>query len=147
MAHGPRPTGLFASSAGQSIRHSSGLPNSSAQHSSILAARVAAKQAELEDLKQLRDVSSALATQMEALSQKLETLRDGAEAVACVMANWENVLRAISMASRRLAQTKDRATESSHQQGDVDISQEPVLPAPLVRIPAEPVETASRNEA
>lgn len=75
---GPRPTGLF----GSSLRQPSGLSNPSSQHSSILAARVAAKKAELEDLQQLRDVSSALATQMEALNEKLETLRDGAEGLS-----------------------------------------------------------------
>lgn len=79
---GPRPTGLFASTAGPSLRQPSGLSNPSSQHSSILAARVAAKKAELEDLQQLRDVSSALATQMETLNEKLETLRDGAEGLS-----------------------------------------------------------------
>lgn len=71
---GPRPTGLFASSS-SSLRQPGGLSTSS----SILAARVAAKRAELEDLQQLRDVSSALASQMESLNEKLETLRDGTE--------------------------------------------------------------------
>lgn len=36
---------------------------------------------------------------MEQLEQKLGTLSDGTEAVAAVLSNWHNVLRAISMAS------------------------------------------------
>ena len=54
-------------------------PSSSTQQSSVLSARIESKKAELEDLKQLRDVSNSLATQMEALEQKLSTLRDGTE--------------------------------------------------------------------
>ncbi|EEP80857.1 predicted protein [Uncinocarpus reesii 1704] len=130
MAHGPRPTGLFTSS---SLRQPSGLSSSSSQSSSILAARVAAKKAELEDLRQLRDVSDALATQMEVLNQKLETLRDGTEAVACVMANWENVLRAINMASTRMAQIK---FEPTGQQREAEKPREPALPAPLCNSPS-----------
>lgn len=54
---------------------------------------------ELENLKELRDLSGTLAKQMSVLEEKLATLKDGTEAVACVLANWEHVLRAINMAS------------------------------------------------
>ncbi|KAI1907201.1 DASH complex subunit dad2 [Ophidiomyces ophidiicola] len=161
MAHGPRPTGVFSSSTAPSLRQSGALSNVSTQQSSILAARVAAKRSELDDLKQLREVSGALATQMEALNQKLETLRDGAEgassiegllaltiyvayatAVACVMANWENVLRAINMASIKASQIPPVEAESASQ-ADIPRAEPSVLPAPLVRIPAEPLRTSS----
>ena len=85
-----------------------------------LVARVNEKKAELENLKELRDLSAAVATQMEALENKLATLSDGTEgsifprliaarriltvtspAIALVMSNWTNVLRAINMASCR----------------------------------------------
>lgn len=39
------------------------------------------KKAELENLKELRDLSAAVASQMEALEQKLGTLSDGTEGV------------------------------------------------------------------
>ncbi|KAI5304361.1 hypothetical protein KEM55_000101, partial [Ascosphaera atra] len=52
---------------------------SSSQQSSALVSRLNAKKAELENLKQLRDVSGALAGRMEALEEKLSTLRDGTE--------------------------------------------------------------------
>jgi hypothetical protein len=53
-----------------------------AQQSSALAARIAAKRSELENLKQLKELSGALATQMVALEEKLATLRDGTEGLA-----------------------------------------------------------------
>ena len=52
---------------------------SSAGQSPVLVARIAEKRAELENLKQLRDLSAAVATQMEALELKLSTLSDGTE--------------------------------------------------------------------
>lgn len=104
------------------IRQPSMAPHSaSTSQSPALVARVNEKKAELESLKELRDLSAAVASQMEALEQKLATLSDGTEgmaqasefrndgiwqreltrptAIALVMANWHNVLRAISMAS------------------------------------------------
>jgi DASH complex subunit DAD2 len=122
MAYAPRPTAIFpsGSSAGSSLRQPS-IGSQNVQQSSALAARIAAKRSELENLKQLKELSGALAAQMGALEEKLATLRDGTEgwgkprlqsrwqarllthtgtvAVACVLSNWDNVLRAINMAS------------------------------------------------
>lgn len=47
--------------------------------SPALVARVNEKKAELENLKELRELSAAVANQMEALEQKLATLSDGTE--------------------------------------------------------------------
>lgn len=65
----------------------------------MLQARIAAKRAELDNLRQLRDLSGNLASQLAGLEAKLSTLRDGAQSVALVLANWQNVLRAINMAA------------------------------------------------
>jgi DASH complex subunit DAD2 len=97
MPYAPRPTTVFPASTASARQTSSN--SASSQPSSALAARIAAKRSELENLKQLRDLSGALAGQMVMLEEKLATLRDGTEAVACVLGNWDNVLRAISMAS------------------------------------------------
>lgn len=91
--------------------------------SPILIARINEKRAELENLKQLRDMSAELAAQMQTLEEKLSMLSDGTEgptksfsylarlqvitkgdctAVATVLSNWHNVLRAINMASSEL---------------------------------------------
>ncbi|KAJ5489579.1 DASH complex subunit DAD2 [Penicillium diatomitis] len=92
MAYSSRPTSMLP---GSSLRQPASQP------SSALSARIAAKKAELENLRQLRDLSATLAMQMQALESKIGTLKDGTEAVACVLANWENVLRAISLASMK----------------------------------------------
>lgn len=104
------------------MRPPSGAAASSSQ-SPALVARIEEKKAELQSLKELQDLSRAVANQMEALEQKLNTLSDGTEgvfivqdgkygwflltwipnpAIAAVMSNWHNVLRAINMASSRL---------------------------------------------
>lgn len=59
-----------------------GNPNAqSAGQSTALLARVNEKKAELENLRELRDLSAAVAGQMEALQQRLATLSDGTEGV------------------------------------------------------------------
>lgn len=50
-----------------------------AAQSPALLARIEEKKAELEHLKELQQLSAAVATQMEALEQKLSTLSDGTE--------------------------------------------------------------------
>lgn len=47
--------------------------------SPALVARINEKKAELENLKQVRDLSEGLASQMEALEARLSTLSDGTE--------------------------------------------------------------------
>ncbi|RBQ76027.1 hypothetical protein FVER14953_09630 [Fusarium verticillioides] len=103
---------------------------SSSGQSPALLARIEEKKAELENLKELRELSAAVATQMEALEQKLSTLSDGTEAIAAVVGNWHNVLRAINMASSKLAKTAADPTNASED------STGP-LPQTLVRIPTE----------
>ena len=48
----------------------------------ILTSRIAEKQAEYENLSQLRDLSGSLATQMENLEAKLHCLADGTESLS-----------------------------------------------------------------
>lgn len=68
----------------------------SAPQSPALLARIEEKKAELENLKELRDLSATVATQMETLEQKLTTLSDGTEGktsfvliCASVDENWD----------------------------------------------------------
>ncbi|KAK4101423.1 hypothetical protein N658DRAFT_515945 [Parathielavia hyrcaniae] len=103
------------------------LSGSGGGQSPALVARVNEKKAELESLKELRDLSAAVATQMEALEQKLATLSDGTEAIALVLSNWHNVLRAINMASAKLPKPAVQPEDT----------EEPPLPQTLVRIPTE----------
>ncbi|KAF3766122.1 hypothetical protein M406DRAFT_256567 [Cryphonectria parasitica EP155] len=101
-------------------------PSASTGQSPALVARVNEKKAELENLRELRDLSAAVASQMEALEQKLATLSDGTEAIALVMSNWHNVLRAISMASSKLPKPQVDAEGGGA-----------ALPQTLVRIPTD----------
>ncbi|KAI1328598.1 DASH complex subunit Dad2-domain-containing protein [Xylariaceae sp. FL0255] len=96
--------------------------------SPALLAQVNEKKAELENLKQLKELSAAVADQMEALQQKLATLSDGTEAIATVMGNWHNVLQAINMASAKIPNPRG---ENSTEEIEVP------LPQTLVRIPTE----------
>lgn len=73
------------------------------QPSPALLARIAEKKTELANLRELRDSSAQLASQMEMLEAKLSTLSDGTAAVACVLGNWGSVLQAISLASGKFS--------------------------------------------
>lgn len=101
--------------------------------SSILLARICEKESELENLRQLRDLSASLAGQMEILEEKLATLTDGTEVVATVLGNWQNVLQAINMASQKLQ--KSFETQEVMTPGVLQTGAE--LPQTLVRIPTE----------
>ncbi|KKZ66773.1 hypothetical protein EMCG_07546 [[Emmonsia] crescens] len=141
-----RPTAVFSSTGTSSSLRQSSIHPLSSQQSSPLAARIASKRLELENLRQLRDVSGALASQMEALEEKLTTLKDGTEAVACVMANWGNVLSAISMASSKVAAASERDPDTQGKETEKDGQRPPPLPSTLVRIPAEQTDTSRRTE-
>ncbi|KAL2042296.1 hypothetical protein N7G274_004785 [Stereocaulon virgatum] len=118
-----------------SLRHPSmGSSQPSTGQSPMLLARINEKKAELENLKQLRDLSGGLAAQMQALEEKLSTLSDGTEAVAAVLSNWHNVLRAINMASMKLPKPSQE-DEDDGAKGKVET--EVPLPQTLVRIPVE----------
>lgn len=153
------------------LRQQSTSNSASTGQSPILLARINEKKKELEDLKQLRDLSAALAGQMSGLEEKLATLSNGTEgmdcfsyalylktcltysiAVAAVLSNWHNVLRAISMASSKqrlqnLGRTstdlisvkipKPKEAEGDDIEGQKDDESEVPLPQTLVRIPTE----------
>ncbi|EEA20802.1 DASH complex subunit dad2 [Talaromyces marneffei ATCC 18224] len=111
-----------------SLRQSNAYPTTS-QQAMTLTMRIEAKKAELENLTQLRDLSNALASQMQALELKLATLKDGTESIACVLANWQSVLQAINMATKKTATSVEAlATADSR-------------PATLVRIPTATIDT------
>ncbi|KAI1497389.1 DASH complex subunit Dad2-domain-containing protein [Biscogniauxia marginata] len=119
------------------LRQGSTSSNPSAQsagQSSVLLARIDEKKAELDNLKELRDLSAAVAEQMEALEQKLATLSDGTEAIATVLGNWHNVLRAINMASAKIPSPRNADDGQLSSQEDPDSVP---LPQTLVRIPTE----------
>ncbi len=62
--------------------------NSNGQ-SPVLVARINEKKVELENLKQLRDLSGQLAGQMQMLEDKLATLANGTEGIYDLSADFE----------------------------------------------------------
>lgn len=101
----------YSGAKGSSIRHdpARGKPRSNENapgqsQSSALAAQVHEKQKELDTLRVIRDLSAGLAQQMEDLESQMSTLENGTEVVANVLANWQNVFRAIGLASASLQQ-------------------------------------------
>ncbi|RAL00220.1 DASH complex subunit DAD2 [Aspergillus ibericus CBS 121593] len=134
MAYMPRPTAMLPPGASaSSFRQPNQQSTITQQQSSVLATRIASKRAELDNLRQLRDMSAVLASQMQALQGKIGTLKDGTEAVACVLANWDNVLRAISMASTKAASLEFPEHMTNSSKGKAPDGSP--MPATLVRIP------------
>lgn len=101
--------------------------SSSSSSQTALQTRINQKRLELENLRQLRDLSSQLASQMSSLEEKLSTLRDGTEAVSEVLKNWSNVMGVLAMVGGQLPKVVEgRAGEA-----------EGTLPGTLVRIPVQ----------
>ncbi|OQU96185.1 hypothetical protein CLAIMM_02298 [Cladophialophora immunda] len=157
MSYLPRHTDIYPSTSSgigggggstSSTNTSSTLLRSSSQPAqSHLQARIASKRAELENLRQLRDLSAHLTGQLEQLETKLGSLRDGAQAVALVLANWDNVLQVIGMAAMKVPQPPappapdvpdGNGDEGEHGAGHLKTTRERELPVPLVRIPVQP---------
>ncbi|KAF2204772.1 hypothetical protein GQ43DRAFT_437651 [Delitschia confertaspora ATCC 74209] len=111
--------------------HSLGGAQSSSSQSPVLVARIAEKKAELANLKELQALSAGLADQMQMLADKLNTLSDGTEAIAAVLSNWHNVLRAIHMASSKLPKPKEEDDAEKKPEAEAP------LPQTLVRIPTQ----------
>ena len=80
--------------------------SSSTQNNTALQALLASKRAELSSLLTLRDLSTELTNQITSLGAKLETLDNGFEAVAEVMANWGAVLGVLGMVGGEISATE-----------------------------------------
>jgi hypothetical protein len=129
--------------------------------SSALHARIAQKREELHNLSQLRDLSAELTAQLETLQARLGQLKDGAQSVGLVLANWENVLGVIRMVGTKAPvpmqmpvpvsspeddidrgeeENGNGATDREQNRHDQQQQQQPPqleLPVPLVRIPVQ----------
>jgi DASH complex subunit DAD2 len=94
-------------------------------NSKPLAQRLADKKKELQYLHHLQTQSKFLVQELEALSEKLDTLAEGTLATAAVMANWGAILHALQLASTSL---------QNYTKGDYEAEVDPPLPETLVRI-------------
>lgn len=109
MSRAHRPSSLYGSTT-------------SSYQSATLQSRINQKRVELDNLRQLRDLSAQLAAHMSQLEEKLSTLKDGTEAVAEVMRNWNSVLGVLNMVGQSAAKLPDANSELE-------------LPGTLVRVP------------
>lgn len=106
-----------------------------------IASRLAAKKQELASLTELLRHSSALVSDLQRLAANLDTLSEGTGAVAGVMQNWNNVMRAVALAALNLSSLEredyeqGRGGKEGDVEGDEDIKS--VLPETLVRMNIE----------
>ncbi|ODQ62331.1 hypothetical protein WICANDRAFT_25746 [Wickerhamomyces anomalus NRRL Y-366-8] len=90
-----------------------------------LQQRISEKRKELDSLNQIKQLSENLATQLEQLEAKLDTLSEGSESVAIVLSNWNNIIKSASLASMSL---------QNYTEGDYENKDDPPLPETLVRL-------------
>jgi len=120
-------------------------PSSIHSSTTSLQTRINQKRTELENLQALRALSAQLATQMSTLEQKLATLRDGTEAVAEVLQNWNGVLGVLGMVGQKLPGL-DAGAEGAQAEGDGEGVREQSLPPTLVRVPVQQQQLEKRSE-
>ncbi|CAO1635567.1 unnamed protein product [Sympodiomycopsis kandeliae] len=107
-----------------------------ASNAAPLNSRLAAKQAELEGLKQLRDYSAKLVKELEKMGDGLQDVQRSGQSVAQVMSTWQTVFRGIQVAQSSVAAQTEGVAE--HGDGDGEAEAErlaSVTPDTLVRIP------------
>lgn len=81
------------------------------------------KKEELAQFKLLNKYTYDLVLQLEEIEEKLEVMGDGAESVALILSNWQNVINSISLASLGLLKYNERKD-----------GEENPLPETLIRI-------------
>ncbi|CUM62684.1 uncharacterized protein PRCAT00000238001 [Priceomyces carsonii] len=96
------------------------------QKGNIYEQKLQEKRIELEKLMEFRDLSETLALQLEEVEEKLNKMNSGAESVALVLSNWQNVIRSVSLASLGLMKYTEK-----------DYQDKVPLPESLVRIRLE----------
>lgn len=64
-----------------------------------LQEQIDAKREELHDLQELKKFTGILVSQLEHIERKLDTMAGGAESVALILSNWQNVVNSVSLAS------------------------------------------------
>ncbi|KAK6458040.1 DASH complex subunit Dad2-domain-containing protein [Scheffersomyces xylosifermentans] len=75
--------------------------------------KIADKRAELARLHEFRQLTGELASYLEEIGDKLDTMKGGTESVALILANWQNVVKSISLASLGLMKYTDKDYETA----------------------------------
>ncbi|KAI3404364.2 DAD2 [Candida oxycetoniae] len=90
---------------------------------SAIYQKISEKRANLEKLREFKNLTNDLANELERIGDQLETMKDGTESIASIMKTWQSVIQSINLASIGLL----RMSEDK-------LSNEMNLPEPLVRI-------------
>ncbi|WFD48900.1 DASH complex subunit dad2 [Malassezia furfur] len=101
-------------------------------------ARLAAKQAELHALQNLRNESARLAQEMAQLGDRVDTLVAGGISVSSVMSSWQGVFRAIQIAQATTAASREAESTATNGAPADSVRQ---VPEALVRIPIQTSES------
>lgn len=96
-----------------------------------LQSAIEAKREELQQFKLLNKYTYDLVLQLEEIEEKLEVMGDGAESVALILSNWQNVINSISLASLGLMKHKERSSDEENPLPEtlirIKLNQEPAL--------------------
>ncbi|KAG5417647.1 DAD2 [Candida metapsilosis] len=95
-----------------------------ARQNTAIYQKIAEKRANLELLREFKTLTDELANELESISDRLETMRDGTSSVALILSNWQRIIQSISLASLSLLKST-----SNGQNVDRD-----AYPEPLIRI-------------
>ena len=95
-----------------------------ARQNTAIYQKIAEKRANLELLREFKTLTDELANELELISDRLETMRDGTSSVALILSNWQRIIQSISLASLSLLKLT-----SNGQNVDRD-----AYPEPLIRI-------------
>ncbi|EMG50753.1 DAD2 DASH complex subunit DAD2 [Candida maltosa Xu316] len=83
--------------------------------------KIAEKRANLEKLREFKELTDELTDQLENVGSNLETMTNGTTSVGLILATWQNVVQSIALASLKLAQESNTDGEDP-------------LPEPLIRV-------------
>ncbi|WFD45167.1 DASH complex subunit dad2 [Malassezia psittaci] len=97
-------------------------------------ARIAAKQAELQALQNLRVESARLAQEISQLGEHVDDLVSGGISVSSVMGSWQGVFRAIQIAQATTAASRDAESAETNAKA---VDETKPIPDALVRIPIQ----------
>lgn len=78
------------------------------------------KQLELNNLKNITELTDRLKTELDILSKQVKQMHQSADTVADVMKNWDSIIRSISQASLGLLQYAESDYEVDQSQARVD---------------------------
>ncbi|KAI5960863.1 DAD2 [Candida margitis] len=97
-----------------------------ARQNTAIYQKIAEKRANLELLREFKTLTEELATELESIGDRLETMKDGTSSVALILSNWQRIIQSISLASLSLLKSTNHPSNG--------VAEQDVYPEPLIRI-------------